>query len=109
MWNLFLPYLNDLAAPLISGAVLFLAVQARRAAASFLARNADWMDANSLQRLEAALDNAISKAEAAGSTADLNVVIDYVKKYNPGDLARLKLGGAALVERVKAGIAKRTS
>ncbi len=72
-----------------------------------MAKNADWMDETSRQRLEAALNNAISKAENAGRTADLNDIIDYLQRFNAGDLARLKLSGSKLIERVSTGIAAR--
>lgn len=65
------------------------------------------LDAQAVAGIEAAIDNAIAEAVRQGSAAKLPDVIDYLKTFNPGQLARFGLDGEELARRLAAGMARR--
>jgi hypothetical protein len=98
---------SELFVILAGSAIAYLAVLAHTWKAKSIARMESVMDEEARKRLEAALDNAIAYAESTAGKVSMEDVTDYLKKFNPGDLARGKLAGTRLTERVKAAVAKR--
>lgn len=101
---------SDFAAEIFSAiagtVVLYLAALARSYVKARIAALDGMLDEDARARLEAAFENAIARAEARGTAATLPEVIEYVRRFNPGDLARFNLSGDGLVKRAEAAIAK---
>lgn len=89
--------------------IAYLALKARAIVKATIDRFDAQLDEESRQRLEAAFENAIALAENTASGVNLQRVISYVERFNPGDLRRLRLGGSKLEERTQAAIAKAAS
>ena len=98
--------LQQIVAPLltvVAGLVVtYGAAIARRYANLAIAKLDDDLDEAARKRLTTAFENAIAKAENAGGAIDWNVAVDYVKRFNPGDVARMGLDAAKLKERLLA-------
>ena len=101
--------LEEAATILIVAVVGYVVVLLRSGVKSAIARTEGFLDENARQRLEVMFDNAISALEAEGKAITVDDVLRYAKRFNPGDLDRLKLEGDRLVSRVKTAIKARSA
>lgn len=104
--------LREILAPVVAVTVstvaLYIGALARKYVKVASAALADDLDETARKRLEDAYMNAIAKAETAAGTVDLARAVEYVEKFNPGDLARLGLDNPVdLADRIKATISRK--
>lgn len=102
-----MPYATEIFAIVATSVVAYLAAIARQYVNAAIARTEGVLDEEARRRLETAFDNAIAAAEARGSAVTLDDVIDYVKRFNAGDLGRFNLSGKRLLDRASTAIAAR--
>lgn len=97
----------QIAVMVIAAAGVWIVAKAQQALTVIEARTGVQIDEARRQALEAALTNAIARAETRVGEVTIDEVIEYLRTFNPQTLAHFNLTRADLVERVTAAIATR--